>query len=398
MSLPLDGLVVVSLEQALSAPFCTRHLGDLGARVIKVENVDGGDFARSYDDVVNGMSAHFTWLNRNKESVSLDLRTDAGREVLHRLVARADVVVQNLGPGSAARLGVAAADVVRTHPRAIAVDISGYGTGGPYDARRAYDLLAQAEGGSIAMTGRPGDLAKPGVPAADLGASMYALTSILAALHARHATGQGAAISVSMLDVVAEWMGFALNQARYGETPQPNGVSSPMVSPYGAYPTRDGHTVVFGTTNDGEFRRVAAMIERPDVAADPEFATNDGRKAHRERLDAVIAAWTSVHTLAEIQAAADGAKIGHGRLNQLTDVLTHPQLSARERWVEVDSPVGPVTSLLPPIASESWKLRTDPIPDLGEHTTTVLSWLGYAPAEIETLLHDGVARDSKQRS
>ncbi len=395
MSLPLDGLLVVSLEQALSAPFCTRPLGDLGARVIKVENVDGGDFARGFDDVVNGMSAHFTWLNRNKESVSLDLRAEAGRAVLHRLVARADIVVQNLGPGAAARLGVAAADVVAAHPRAIAVDISGYGTGGPHDHRRAYDLLAQAEGGSCAMTGRPGALAKPGIPAADLGASMYAMTSILAALHARNSTGRGAAISVSMLDVVAEWMGFALNQARYGEAPEPNGLSSPMVSPYGAYPTRDGHTVVFGTTNDGEFRRVAEMIGRPDLVDDPDYVTNAGRKEHREALDAIIAAWTAEHSLAEVQAAADTAKIGHGRLNQLADVLTHPQLAARERWVEVDSPVGPVTSLLPPVAATDWQFRTDPIPGLGEHTTGVLSWLGYTSAEIDALIDSGVARGSK---
>jgi crotonobetainyl-CoA:carnitine CoA-transferase CaiB-like acyl-CoA transferase len=395
VSLPLEGLVVVSVEQALAAPFCTRHLGDLGARVIKVENVDGGDFSRSFDDVVNGMSAHFTWLNRNKESVALDLRSDEGRAVLHRLIARADIVVQNLGPGAAARLGVAAADVVRAHPRAIAVDISGYGTGGPYDDRRAYDLLAQAEGGSAAMTGWPGSPAKPGVPAADLGASMYALTSILAALHQRNSTGQGAAISVAMLDVIAEWMGFALNQTRYGATPEPNGLSSPMVSPYGAYPTGDGHTVVFGTTNDGEFRRLAAMIGNPELADDPELATNAGRKTHRERLDATISAWTSEQTLAQVQTAADTAKIGHGRLNQLADVLTHPQLAARERWVEVDSPVGPVTSLLPPMVSSDWKLRTDPIPDLGEHTTGVLSWLGYTPTEIEDPLRTGVARSAQ---
>jgi crotonobetainyl-CoA:carnitine CoA-transferase CaiB-like acyl-CoA transferase len=395
MTLPLDGLVVVALEQALSAPFCTRHLGDLGARVIKVENVDGGDFARRFDDVVNGMSAHFTWLNRNKESVSVDVQTDAGREVLHRLIARADIVVQNLSPGAAARLGVAAADVVEAHPRAIAVDISGYGTGGPYDDRRAYDLLAQAEGGSCAMTGLPGQLAKPGVPAADLGASMYALTSILAALHARNATGQGAAISVSMLDVIAEWMGFALNQTRYGATPEPNGMSSPMVSPYGAYPTRDGHTVVFGTTNDGEFRRVADMIGRPELVTNPDYVSNAGRKEHREQLDGIIAAWTSRHTLAEVQTAADTAKIGHGRLNQLGDVLTHPQLAARERWVDVDSPVGPVTSLLPPVTATDWTFRTDPIPGLGEHTTRVLSWLGYTSAEIDALIDVGVARGSK---
>jgi crotonobetainyl-CoA:carnitine CoA-transferase CaiB-like acyl-CoA transferase len=394
LSLPLDGIVVVSLEQAVSAPFCTRHLGDLGARVIKVENVETGDFARHYDDVVNGMSAHFTWLNRNKESVALDLRTDAGREVLRRLVARADIVVQNLGPGAAARMGVSAADVVRDHPRAIAVDISGYGTGGPYDDRRAYDLLAQSEGGSAALTGLPGQPAKSGAPFADLGAAMHAVAGVLAALHARDRTGQGTAISVSMLDVVAEWMGFALNQARYGVEPEPNGLSSPMVAPYGSYATSDGHTIVFGTTNDGEWRRLAEMMGRPDLAADPAFATNAQRVADRARLDAIIAAWTSERTLAEVRTAADAAKLGHGRLNSPSDVLTHPQLVARGRWVDVDSPVGPVTSLLPPVVAADWKLRTDPIPALGEHTTGVLSWLGYTPPEIDDLLRAGVARSA----
>jgi crotonobetainyl-CoA:carnitine CoA-transferase CaiB-like acyl-CoA transferase len=337
------------------------------------------------------MSAHFTWLNRNKESVALDLRSDDGREILHRLVARADIVVQNLGPGAAARLGVSAADVVRDHPRAIAVDISGYGTGGPYDGRRAYDLLAQSEGGSAVLTGTPGHPAKSGAPLADLGAAMHAIAGVLAALHQRDRTGQGAAISVSMLDVVAEWMGFALNQARYGAEPEPNGLSSPLVSPYGNYRTSDGHTIVFGTTNDGEWRRLATMMNRDDLAADPAYATNPPRVEARAELDAIIAAWVAERTLTEVQAAADAAKLGHGRLNSLGDVLTHPQLFARGRWVEVESPVGPVTSLLPPVISPDWKLRTDPITALGRHTVDVLSWLGYSPAEIDDLLRAGVA-------
>ena len=392
MTRPLEGLVVVSLEQAVAAPLCSRHLGDMGARVIKVENVATGDFTRGYDGIVNGLGAHFAWLNRNKESLSVDLKQEAGRTVLEQLIGQADIVIQNLGPGAATRLGVAAADVVARHPSVIAVDISGYGVGGPFDARRAYDVLAQAEGGSCAITGFPGAPAKPGIPVADVGAAMYALSSILAALHARNSTGKGSAISVAMLDVIGEWMGFALNFARYGQSMVPDGVSSPTVAPYSSYPTNDGQTVVLGTTNDVEWARFAEMIGRRDLLEDATLASNALRVAVRQRLNAEVASWTSAHTLREIQAAADAAGIGHARLNQVADVLTHPQLTDRGRWVDCDSPVGPVTGLLPPPIADGWSARTDPIPDLGANSEQILAWLGYGRPEVESMLANRVIR------
>ena len=306
---PLQGITVVAVEQAVAAPICTRHLGDLGARVIKVESRAGGDFACGYDEVVNGLSAYFAWANRNKESVALDLKHPLGREALARLVARADVLVQNLAPGAADRLGLAPQALRAAHPKLIVVGISGYGNGGPYAKARAYDLLAQSEGGSCAITGFSGMPAKPGIPIADIGAGMYALSSILAALFVRERTGEGTAISVGMFDAVAEWMGYALNIARYaGVDLEPNGVSSPAVAPYGSYPTADGQTLVLGTTNDREWRRLAAdVLHRPDLAEDHRYATNADRIAHRAELDAVIGAWAAGLTLADCRAAAEAA-------------------------------------------------------------------------------------------
>jgi crotonobetainyl-CoA:carnitine CoA-transferase CaiB-like acyl-CoA transferase len=390
---PLAGIVVVAVEQAVAAPICTRHLGDLGARVIKVENRIRGDFARDYDDVVRGMSAHFVWANRNKESVALDLKHPRGQEVLARLVARADVVVQNLAPGAAARIGLDSAELRARQPRLVTVDICGYGRGGPYAGARAYDLLVQAEAGSCSITGTPEQRAKPGIPIADIGAGMYALSSVLAALFVRERTGEGTAISVGLFDAVAEWMGFALNQARYaGVDVAPNGLSSPMVSPYGAYRTLDDHLLVLGTTNDREWQRLALkVLERPDLAADERYATNSDRVARRAELDAVIGAWAAERPLADCRHAAEAAGLGHARLNTPTDVLNHPQLVERGRWATVDSPVGPVRALLPPPEVADWDWRLDPIPALGEHTTAVLAELGFPPDEISAMCDEGVA-------
>jgi itaconate CoA-transferase len=392
---PLDGVHVVTFEQAVAAPLCTRHLADLGARVIKVENPAGGDFTRSYDEAMKGLASQFVWLNRNKESVTLDVKHASAQAVLDRLLAGADVVVQNLAPAAAARLGVDAATLTARFPRVVAVDMSGYGNEGPLAHKRAYDLLVQSEAGSCAVTGRPGEWAKPGIPVADVGTGVYALSSVLAALLARERTGRGAAISVSMFGTIAEWLGFALNYTMgTGLEREPNGLSSPTVAPYGAYPTGDRQTVVLGTTNDKEWQRFAVtLLERPDLAADPRYAINTLRCQRRSELDAVIAAWTAQHPLAHLQAKADAAGIGNARLNSVRDVLAHPQLA--DRWREIDSPVGPLQALLPPFESPEWNPRLDGVPALGEHTDMVLRELGFDPSEILELRRRNVVGDAR---
>jgi crotonobetainyl-CoA:carnitine CoA-transferase CaiB-like acyl-CoA transferase len=339
------------------------------------------------------MSAYFAWANRNKESVALDLKQPLGRAALARLAGRADVLVQNLAPGAAARLGLDPAALRAARPELITVDISGYGRGGPYEQARAYDLLVQSEAGSCAITGTPGQPAKPGIPLADIGAGMYALSSVLAALFVRERTGRGTAISVGLFDAVAEWMGYALNQARYAGTDlEPNGVSSPAVAPYGAYPTADGQTLVLGTTNDREWQRLALdVLGRPDLAGDPRYARNRGRVAHRADLDAAIGSWAAGLPLAECREAAGAAGLGHARLNRPTEVLSHPQLTQRGRWQEIGSPVGPVLGLLPPPESADWDWRLDPIPALGEHTGPVLRELGFSDADLAALREQGAA-------
>lgn len=390
--LPLAGITVVAFEQAVSLPYCTRLLGDLGARVLKVEQRQGGDFTRSFDRSVHGLAAHFVWLNRNKESVTLDLKHPASGAVLERLLAAADVVGQNLAPGAAERLGVAARQVVDRYPAAVAVDVSGYGHGGPLDHKRAYDLLVQAESGACSITGLAGAPAKAGPPLADLGTGMHALTGVLAALTERSRTGRGAALSVAMFDVMADWMAFALLYTKgTGEERAPIGMGTPMVAPYGAYPTADGQTVVLGCTNDAEWRRLAAdMLGRPDLAADPAYATNEDRCRTRAAIDHVISAWAGRHTLAEAQSAADAAGIGNARYNTVKDVVDHPQLGDRHRWAEVDSPQGPVPSLLAPVVSPRWPARLGPVPALGADTGSVLSGLGFSMDEVAALRADGV--------
>ena len=390
--LPLEGLLVIGIEQAVAAPIATRHLADLGARVIKIENPEGGDFARDYDGAVNGLAAHFVWCNRGKESLALDIRSDAGLEILETLLSQADVLIQNLAPGAAARRGLAAEQVVARHPRIIAVDISGYGEGGPFERRRAYDLLVQSEAGSCAVTGRPDAPAKPGIPLADIGAGMYAYSSVLAALYDRHRTGRGTAIAVSLFDSVAEWMGYPLHfTLGSGMEQEAQGVGSPAVAPYGGYQTADGQTLVLGTTNDAEWQRLAtSVLERSDLAADPGYATNAQRVARRADLDPVIAEWTKARNLSDVATTLDAANIGYARLNGVQDLIDHPQLAERERWVKVDSPVGPLDALLPPPVSPSWPLQPGAVPGLGEHTDSVLAGLGIDAARITELHEEGV--------
>ncbi|MBB5157325.1 CaiB/BaiF CoA transferase family protein [Saccharopolyspora phatthalungensis] len=370
---PLDGITVLTLEQAVSAPLCTRHLADLGARVIKIEHPAGGDSARHYDGAVRGLAAHFVWLNHGKESVALDLGVAEDRALFTGLLELTDVVVSNLAPGALGRLGLSPAGLVEEHPRLIVVDISGYGTGGPLDHKRAYDLLVQSEGGSCAITGRPGEPAKSGIPIADVGTALYAFSAVLTALYDRERTGRGTVVSVAMLDVIGEMMGFALNQVLHaGAEPEPVGMGSPMVAPYGAYPTADGHTVVLGTTSDREWRRLASdLLCRPDLAADPRFVRNADRVRLRDELDAVLRAWCAERDLADIQRRADEAGIGNARLNGVRDLARHPQLADRKRWREVDSPVGGVPALLPPVISPDWNVRAGRVPALGADTDAV---------------------------
>ncbi|MFT4201552.1 CaiB/BaiF CoA transferase family protein [Gordonia sp. (in: high G+C Gram-positive bacteria)] len=372
MSKPLDGITVVSLEQAISAPLATRHLADLGARVIKVEQPGTGDSTRHYDSVVHGMSAHFVWLNYGKESVELDLRTDDDLGLLHKMLAAADVVVSNLGPGALNRLGIAPDELARVYPRLIIVDISGYGKGGPLDHKRAYDMLVQSEGGSCTITGTPGHPAKPGIPIADCGTAMYVYSSVLAALYEREKTGRGAIIEISMLDVVAEFMGPVINQYIHaGIDAEPVGMGSPMIVPYGAYPTADGQTAVLGTTSDREWQRMCTMIDRPDLAADEKYAHNADRVEHRAALDEAVAQWSATRTLDDIRAAADEAGIGNARLNRVGDLVDHPQLRERDRWRDVQTPGGPAPALKHPGLARGWEATAGSVPALGADTAAV---------------------------
>jgi itaconate CoA-transferase len=392
---PLAGITVVALEQAVSAPMCTRVLADFGARVIKVENPNGGDFARHYDDVVNGIGAHFVWANRGKESVALNLKTDAGLEILHRLLERADALVSNLAPGSTARLGVGPKDMAERHPDVVAVEIDGYGPGGPLSHKRAYDLLAQAESGACAVTGHPGAPAKPGPPMADISTGLYSALSILALLYSRDAgsvAGQhGNTVAVSLFDTMTDLMGYPLTFTQHsGLDQQPLGLSSPAVAPYGAYRTGDAQTVVLGTTNDAEWQRLSRQIlQRDDLADDPRFASNAGRCAHRDILDDAIGAWCATYDLEQVQKTADGAGIGNARYNLPSEVLAHPQLTARDRWRQVETPAGPIQALLPPPVVAGYQPVMGAVPGLGQHTDSVLAELGIAPDDIDALRTQG---------
>lgn len=394
---PLAGVTVVTLEQAVSAPMCTRVLADFGARVIKVENPKGGDFARYYDDVVNGQAAHFVWANRNKESVTLDLKSTAGLDILHRLLDRADVLVSNLAPGATARLGIGSAELGERHPGVIPVEIDGYGPGGPISHKRAYDLLIQAESGACAVTGYPGMPAKPGPPVADISTGLYAALSIVSLLYSRDRKGgndtdTAPAVAVSLFDTMTDIMGYQLTYTQHsGIDQQPLGMSSPAVAPYGAFDTRDGQRVVLGTTNDREWQRLARdIIERPDLAEDTRFATNSGRVEHRDVLNDAIGSWCAQHDLAHIQKTADDAGIGNSRYNVPSEVVTHPHLEARDRWRAVQTPNGPISALLPPPVITGYEQPMGAVPGLGEHTAAILSEIGLTDGQIVALREQGV--------
>jgi crotonobetainyl-CoA:carnitine CoA-transferase CaiB-like acyl-CoA transferase len=394
---PLAGVTVVAMEQAVAAPMCTRVLADFGARIIKVENPNGGDFARHYDDVVNGpggLAAHFVWCNRGKESVTLNTKSPAGLEVLHRLLDHADAFVSNLAPGATARLGIAPADLAQRHPNVIPVEIDGYGPGGPISHKRAYDLLVQAEAGSCAVTGYPGMPAKPGPAMADFTTGLYAAMTIVTLLFGRSRRPQAASapsVELSLFDVMTDVMGYALTYTQHsGIDQEPLGVGSPAVAPYGAFRTRDGQTVVLGTTNDREWQRVATeIIDRPDLAEDPRLRTNPGRCAHREILDEAIAAWCARHDLADIQQRADAAGIGNSRYNVPSEVVAHPHLAARDRWRTVGTSHGDIQALRPPPVISDFEQPMGEVPGLGQHTDAVLTEMGFSAEELAQLRADG---------
>jgi crotonobetainyl-CoA:carnitine CoA-transferase CaiB-like acyl-CoA transferase len=391
--LPLDGITVVAVEQAVAAPFATRQLADLGARVIKVERVDGGDFARGYDTAARGLASHFVWCNRGKESLALDLKDPRGLAVVTRLVADADVFVQNLAQGAAARLGLDAATLCAAHPRLIAVDISGYGASGPYADKRAYDMLVQCEAGLVSVTGTPEQPVKAGIPAADIAAGMYAFSGVLAALVRRGTTGRGGQVEVSMLEALAEWMGHPLHHTLHGGTPPVRtGLAHAVIAPYDAYPTADGGRVLLSVQNDREWRRLAEQVlGRPELADDPAFATNPARVAHRDRTDEAVAKALGVLDADEAVARLEAAGIACARLRDVHELAEHPQLAARDRWREVGSPVGPLRALLPPITLPGGdEARMGAVPALGEHTESLLRAVGMTGDEIAALRRDGV--------
>lgn len=374
---PFDGLLVVCLEQAIAAPLATRHLADLGARVIKVEQPGVGDSTRHYDRVVGGMSAHFVWLNRGKESVVLDLREPSDFDVMGGILTEADVLVSNLAPGALDKLGLNTNRLTARFPRLIIVDVSGYGVGGPFDDKRAYDLLIQAEGGSCAITGFPGQPVKPGVPIADVGTAMYVYSTVLAALYSRERTGKGVVAEIAMFDVMAEFMGFAINRVIHAKDEQePVGLGSPVVAPYGGYGTADGQVVVLGTTNDREWLRLASLMDRPEVANDPRYATNQNRIRHRQEIDDLLVEWCGSRNLDEVQSACDEARIGNARLNSVRDLLDHPQLAQRERWKMIGSSAGALPVLVPPGVAKNWEVRLGPVPSLGANSQEIWSEFG----------------------
>lgn len=395
--LPLEGVTVVAVEQAVAAPFATRQLADLGARVVKIERPDGGDFARGYDTAARGLASHFVWCNRGKESVAVDLKDPRGLDVVRRLVAGADVFVQNLAQGAAGRLGLDAATLCAAHPRLVAVDISGYGAEGPYAHRRAYDMLVQCEAGLVSVTGTPEQPVKAGIPAADIAAGMYAFSGVLAALLRRATTGHGGPVEISMLDALAEWMGHPLHHGMHGgEPPVRTGLAHAVIAPYDAYATADGERVLLSVQNDREWRRLAEQVlERPELAVDPDFSTNTARTAHRGRTDAVVAGALAALSGEEALARLEAAGIACARLNTVADVAAHPQLAARDRWREVSTPAGALRTLLPPITLPGGApTPMGAVPALGEHTDATLRALGMTDGQTAALRRDGVIVDA----
>ncbi|MNU75244.1 Formyl-coenzyme A transferase [compost metagenome] len=394
---PLDGITVVSLEHAIAAPFCTRQLADLGARVIKVERPGSGDFARGYDQRVRGMASHFVWTNRSKESIALDLKQQEAQVILEQLLQQADVLVQNLAPGAAARMGLSFEALHKDYPQLIVCDISGYGEGGTYEDKKAYDLLIQSESGFLSVTGNGEEegMAKAGCSIADISAGMYAYTGILSALLLRDKTGKGSRVEVSMLESLVEWMGFPMYYAFEDATPpQRTGASHATIYPYGPFPSGDGGTVMIGLQNEREWVQFCEQVlQRPELIDDVRFSANFKRSDNRQALRAII-----VEVFAQLDAATvierlDAAQIANAQVNDMSGVWDHPQLKARNRWTEVASPVGILPTLLPPANSNAFSPRMAAVPGLGQHSIKLLIELGYSAIDIQRLSETGIVQN-----
>ena len=390
MKAALNGITVLALEQAVAVPFATRQLADLGARVIKVERPVEGDFARHYDTRVKGLSSYFAWLNRSKESLALDLKSAEAQTVVRQLASSTDVVVQNLSPGATTRLGLSSHELRELNPRLITVDLTGYGNGGPLEDRKAYDLLIQAEAGLLSVTGSASEMVRAGISVADIAGGMYVYSAVLAALVHRGTTGEGTAIEVSLFDALIEWMGHPINYGLYtGEGPVRAGDSHPSIYPYGSFAAANGR-VQFGIQNQREWEAFCAQVlQRPEVVTDSRFATNDDRHSHRSDLAAVIEEVFETLTVSEVAHLLDEAGIANGRVNNISDVIDHPNLVERDRWRTIESAGGTIRTLRPPAIMHGHDEPIGPIPSVGQHTADILRELGYHDDRISELAASG---------
>ena len=396
MRRPLDGVTVVALEQVIAGPFCTRQLAELGARVIKIERPEGGDQSRSMDRTVQGLSSHFVWTNRSKESLALDVKHPEAKPILARLLERADVFVQNLAPGAVERLGLGAAELRARHPRLVWCGISGYGTSGPYAEKRAYDLLVQCEAGLLSVTGTPEAPAKAGIPVADIAAGMYAMSSILAALLRRERDGVGATLDITMFEALGEWMGFPAYFTNYGGSPPPrSGAYHATIVPYGPFRAGDGKTVFLSIQNEREFARFCdKVLGEAELQKDPRFSSSPARMANREAMHAEIERVFGKLTAAQVVERLEVAGIANARLNTLQEFWEHPQLAARDRWREVGTSAGAVRAPKPPFNLSEFEPRMDDVPALGAHSRALLEELGYGAGKIDALAAAGAIRIS----
>jgi itaconate CoA-transferase len=387
---PLEGMRIVALEHAVAAPLCSRHLADLGADVIKVERPGQGDFARDYDNYVNGICSHFIWLNRGKRSITLDVKQSAGREVLTKLIAGADVFLQNLAPGAAARLGLGYEALKPAHPKLVVCDISGYGESGPMVRKKAYDLLIQAEAGLISVTGSPEEPSRVGISIADIATGMYALTGIMGALLRRARTGEGANVTVAMIDALGEWMTYPMLRHAYAGSPPPRSPTRhPAIAPYGSHRTKDG-SIIFGLQNEREWVTFCTnVLKRPEVATDPLFGAQHARRENRDALTALIEDFFSTMTSAEVAALLEQHGIANGRLNDPLAAWNHEQFAARDKWREIMTENGPVRALLPPFEITGFEAAMGDVPSVGQHTGQILAELGYGDAGITALRQSG---------